>query len=429
MKTTVDALVADRLGLPISFTRQELDKAQMRLLGEGLSHAVQNSNFYKKKFDSVAVDSVRQPSDLEKLPFTTADEIINDYNLFHCVSQSKVARIVTLHTTGSTGKPKRYAFTESDLQKTSDFFFQGMKNLVSYSDRVLVLMPYETEESVGELLIKALDAGGIYACGLWPPTDIEAVAQLIKSKKISSVVGLPQHLLALSEEVPKGQLKTMLLASDYAPQPLRVRIENYCGCKTFLHYGATESGLGGAVECECHNGLHMRESDLFYEVVDPDTGKQLSDGELGELVLTTLEREAMPLIRYRTGDFGSLKRVECSCGGITARLCNIYGRMQVATFSDGSKLSSQRLDDILFQVEGLLDYRAQLVHNHIDRLIIEYRAGKKRAGVAATIAQLLVTDPILSELLENGLLQLETVQQVDQFSPSHTLKRTILDAR
>ena len=98
----------------------------------------------------------------------------------------------------------------------------------------------------------------------------------------------------------------MLLSTDQAPAPLVAAIEQAWGCRVFDHYGTTETGLGGGVECEAHDGLHLREADLLFEVVEPATGRSLPDGEEGEIVFTTLTREAMPLIRYRTGDLGRL---------------------------------------------------------------------------------------------------------------------------
>ena len=94
--------------------------------------------------------------------------------------------------------------------------------------------------------------------------------------------------------------------------------------------------------------MDVRESELLIEIIDPESGEQLPEGEEGEVVLTTLGREAMPLIRYRTGDIASLDRYQCLCGGITARLCNIYGRRNSCVLSDGFILCSQELDDVLF---------------------------------------------------------------------------------
>lgn len=428
-RTTVDQLVVDRLNLSPSFTRKELEETQMSLVRKTVSYARNNSSLYGKCFANIDVDGFQTIADLEYLPFLTATDVINNGYLLHCVSQSEVARIITMHTSGSTGKPKRYSFTAADLATTSEFFLRGMASLVTETDRVLVLMPFETEASVGELLIGALSRGRIFAKGLWPPPDAETISGLITKEKITCVVGLPQHLLTLSEAVPHGKLKSMLLASDYAPESLRSRIEENCGCETFLHYGATESGLGGAVECGEHCGLHIRESDLLLEIIDTKTGRQVVDGEMGEVVLTTLGREAMPLIRYRTGDVAYLDRARCNCGGVTARLCSIYGRLHGCRLADGSLLHHQSLDDILFQVPGLLDYRATLDHKGVDRLAIEYISSSGDRRIAETMHQLITNISEISGAEEMGMLHVDNFTHVKRFAPSHTLKRTILDLR
>jgi len=428
-RTTVDQLVADRLSLPASFSRKELEGAQMELVRNIVSYARSNSPLYGKWFGHFDLNSLKSFEDLKRLPLLTASDVVEHGHLLHCVSQSEVARIITMHTSGSTGKPKRYSFTAGDLAVISEFFLRGMASLVTQADRVLVLMPFETEASVGELLIGALNGGGTHAQGLWPPPDAEKISQLIAEENISSVVGLPQHLLTLSEALPLGRIRSMLLASDYAPASLRERIEENCGCETFLHYGATESGLGGAVECGIHSGLHIRESDLLIEIVDPETGRQLTDGEVGEVVLTTLTREAMPLIRYRTGDIAYLDRGRCECGGVTARLCSIYGRLHGRRLADGSLLYNQTLDDVLFQVPGLLDYRATLTHKGVDRLAIEYIASSDGRRVGDTMRQFISTIPELSGAEEMGMLHIDNFIHVESFTPSHTFKRTILDLR
>ena len=432
MQTPVDALTASGLALFVPLERKELERAQMKELRRTLSYARKNSSFYKNSFSHLDMNSLVEITDLVKLPLISSADVVERGHQLLCVSQSEVARVITMDTSGSTGKPKRFFFTGDDLAATSRFFLHGMTSLVDKTDRVLVLLPFEAEASVGELLIAALLRGEIAAEGHWPPVDALQISQLIIEKKITSLVGLPQQLLALSGAVPYGQIKSMLLCSDYAPVVLRKRIEQNCGCETFLHYGATESGLGGAVECSVHDGVHIREADLLIEIIDPDTKKQLPDGAVGEIVLTTLGRQAMPLIRYRTGDSGSLTRGRCKCGGVTARLGTLYGRLQGCTLSDGVILTSQAMDDLLFQVAGLLDYRLTLEHNGLDRLAIEYLADSRDSRIETVerdMYRLLRNMPEISKLLESGDLLLENIQQVGRFAPTHTQKRTILDLR
>jgi phenylacetate-coenzyme A ligase PaaK-like adenylate-forming protein len=200
------------------------------------------------------------------------------------------------------------------------------------------------------------------------------MAAVIRRQQLTCTVGLPQHLLALAVQVGPGYLKSMLLCSDYAPTVLREHIEAACGCETFLHYGATESGLGCAVECRMHRGCHIRESDLLLEIIDPQTCRVLPDSEVGVLVITTLNRRAMPLVRYRTGDRASLDRAPCPCGGVTARLCNIRGRLNPCILAGGGHLFSQDLDDWLYRISGLLDYRLTLERGEREQLHVDFIA-------------------------------------------------------
>lgn len=429
MQTTVDGLVADGLDLGFPLQRKELERAQMKRLRQTIEHARCHSSLYRKRFSALDVDALIESKDLAQLPFLTGADVVERGHQLHCVSQSEVVRIITMYTSGSTGKPKRFSFTAADLAATSEFFLRGMASLVDQTDRVLVILPFATEASVGGLLVAALLRGGIRATGLWPPPDVSLVSELIHARKITSVVGLPQQLLALSSWVGHGQLRTMLLCSDYAAESLRRRIEQNCGCQTFLHYGATESGLGGAVECSQHCGVHIRESDLLVEIVDSTTGEQLADGLSGEIVLTTIGREAMPLIRYRTGDVATLERGRCACGGVTARLCQMYGRLQDCTLADGSVISSQYLDDILYQVVGLVDYRVTLSRGDVERLDLEYIADSGAKEVGREIDQLLRMLPEIAPMLGAKDSLPKNMQQVERFASTHTLKRTILDLR
>lgn len=427
-RTPVDNLTARRLGLRENMTAGEMEQAQLRALRATLDHAVRHSPFYREYLAHLGPGIPESLSDLRKLPFLTREDIITQGNRLLSVSQSRVARIITMQTSGSTGLPKRFSFTAEDLASTSDFFLHGMYSLIDGDDRVLVLLPYLQPASVGELLIAALAGDGIYAEGLWPP-ESSLMAEKIRAGRFTCVVGLPQHLLAVSAVVPWGQLKSMLLCSDYASPALRWRIEENCGCETFLHYGATESGLGGAVECFAHDGCHLRGSDLLVEIVDPETGHQLADGESGEVVLTTLDREAMPLIRYRTGDIAILDRSRCICGGVTARLKAIRGRLEGCRLASGMVLYSQDIDDYLFQVPGLLDYRLRLDTMDVDRLHLDFQAVPKSRRLAKDLVRTIRQIPAIRDSLADGSLVLGDVQQVECFSAIHTIKRTILDQR
>ena len=428
--SSVDALTARRLGLSLPLDRSSLEAAQLASLRRTVAHACAKSPWYRERLGGFDPASLRTSADLSRLPLLTSAELATHGAGLVCVSQSKVARITTLQTSGSTGAPKRLFFTRDDLNSTVDFFQHGMFSLISSADKVLILLPCSLPDSTGDLLIRALALGTVHSEGVWPPTDWEALARRIYDENFTSIVGLPQHLLALAYVLPHGLVRTMLLCSDYAPQSLRSRIEAVCGCETFLHYGTTETGLGGGVECTAHDGCHMRESDLLIEIVDPRTGDPVPEGEVGEVVVTTLGRQAMPLLRYRTGDLASLDTSPCLCGGVTARLRDIRGRRRACPLAGGFSVASQDLDDVLFTLDGLLDYRATL--NRLagrDAISVEFLARPGHDFLEREIHQALKTVPSLKSAMQAETLETGPVQKVESFSPSHTLKRTIFDKR
>lgn len=426
--SSVEALTARRLDLPLPLNREDLERAQMAALRQTVIHVQAKSPWYRERLAGLDPADLKTPADLTRLPLMSSTDVGEHGLRMVCAPQRDVARIITLQTSGSTGAPKRLHFTATDLEATLDFFLHGMFSLVTPSDAVLALLPHAQPDSTGDLLIRALAKGGLRCQGMWPPENFAHCADEIQCEGFTCVVGLPQHLLALAHELPFGQVRTMLLCSDYAPPALRARIEALCGCETFLHYGATETGLGGGVECAAHDGCHLRESELLVEIVSPKTGAPLAHGELGEVVVTTLGRQAMPLLRYRTGDLARLATTACVCGGITARLRDIRGRSLILTLSDGSALSSQMLDDALFAVDGLTDYRAAVIQNDIHWLEIEFLSRPDRENTETAIRLATEGIPSIARALAMGHLQVAT-RRVDFFSPSHTAKRTLLDKR
>ncbi len=428
-RTPVDALTARRLGLPPSFTGKTLQQAQMDLLRRTVRLAKEQSPFYRESLHAIDPDRLTTPADLSRLPLLTAADITADPSALLCVSQSQVARIVTLATSGSTGHPKRIFFTADDLQATLDFFHEGMLSLISPEDRVLVLLPASQPDSVGDLLVRALSGQGIHAAALWPPPAAPLLSAEADRRAASCVVGLPLHLLALAEALPPGHaVRSMLLCSDYAPLPVRRRIEQACGCATFLHYGATETGLGGGVECDVHQGCHLRESDLLVEIIDPESALPLPDGEMGEIVITTIARRGMPLLRYRTGDLARLDRRPCPCGGITARLDDIRGRSRGNRLAGGQELFSQDLDEALFGAGSVSDFRATLSPGAPERLSIEYMAGNGYPAEEDILLALRAL-PVIRQAMREGLLEIGPVQPVSSFDVNHTVKRSIRDLR
>ncbi len=337
----------------------------MAQLRETLAWVGERSPFYRNRLAGWAAEPLAGLADLARLPFTTEQDLREHHQAMLCLSQDQVARVVTLNTSGTTAPPKRLYFSDVDLELTLDFFQQGMATMVEPGDRVLILLPGRTPDSVGDLLARALARLEVEGMKHGPVQDAAATLERALAVKPACLVGIPVQVLALAEqpgaERLRGVVKSVLLTTDYVPQALARRVRAAWGCEVFEHYGMTETGLGGAVDCRAHQGCHLRVADLYYEVVDPLNSAPLPPGQRGELVLTTLTRQAMPLLRYRTGDWGRLLDAPCPCGGRAPRLDRVSGRLiNRLDLGDAVHLPMWRLDEALFALPGLLDFRVGL---------------------------------------------------------------------
>jgi len=346
--------------------RDALARWQSRQLAEVVAWARERSPFYRELYARLPSNEPRGLRDLRGLPFVTQDDVRRRGTDLVCVPLGDIARVVTLPTSGSTGQPKRLWFTEGDLELTADHFRHGMRALVEPGDRVLVLMPGPAPGSVGALLRVALARDGVEAEAYGFVDDCGRVARRILEFGADCLVGVPGQVLWLARsregrEIPVGRVKSVLFSGDYVAEPVRASIERAWGCRVFEHYGSTETGLGGAVQCRAFAGLHIREADLLFEVVDPDTHEPLPRGRWGELVVTTLTRRGMPLIRYRTGDSGRLLRGRCACGSVLRCLDRVRGRMADEVDLGGAeRLTMADLDGVVYAQEWVRTFSAEV---------------------------------------------------------------------
>lgn len=330
----LDDWTAGKLGENDRITRKSLDEYIERKLAETVKYAVENSSFYREKYKDTA-------ERFEDLPFATQEELREREMDMLCVKPGEISRIVTLDTGGSTGKPKRVYFTEEDQQLTIDFFENGMRLMADENDKILILMPAKVPGSIGKLLGTALRNFGAKTVEYGLPEarpaateegneEIEGLLKIIEKEEITGVVALPTHMAMIADaNREKCTLKWVLLSAEYVDEKICDKIERSFRCKVYEHYGMTEMGLGCAVACGCSEGYHVREADLYIEIIDPDTGNVLPDGEYGEIVFTTLTRNGMPFIRYRTGDYSRWLTDECRCGSILRRLDKVGPRNAV----------------------------------------------------------------------------------------------------
>ncbi len=318
------------------------DAERLALLNGQLRYAAARSAYYAETLAGLhplpALDS------LTALPFTDAATLQREGRRLVCVPAGEIARIVSLSTSGSTGAAKRLYFTENDLARTVDFFAEGMSWLCAPGDVCAVLMPCAAPDGIGALLSRALRAIGVRPLPIGLPEDLAAVRETLLREQPQALVGFPWHLRLLALLCPTLRPRVVLLSGDYIPAGVRSLLASLWQTTVTTHFGMTETGYGGAVQHPSGGVMHLRRDELIAEVVDPETGAPLPAGCAGELVLTTLRREAMPLLRYRTGD-----RAVLSPEG---DLAGTDGRLNVPP-------QFYRLQDTLSVLPWLWDYRGK----------------------------------------------------------------------
>ena len=369
-KTPLENWITGKLCLPEGgmVTRDLIASYQIEKLQQVVSYARQKSPFYRDLLSRVGEKGVMNPETFRTLPFTTAADVREQGMRMLCTSQDEIERVVTLQTSGTTGAAKRLFFTAEDLELTVDFFRHGMMTMVEPGDTVIVFLPGELPGSVGDLLSRALDSVGVKAVIHGPVRERAAARSEILRHDAPCLVGIPTQILALARRegasaIPAGWVKSVLLSTDYVPTAIKEELERLWGCRVFAHYGMTETGLGGGVECEARDGYHLRDADLFTEIIDPDNGRPLPDGETGEVVFTTLTRVGMPLLRYRTGDLARIIADPCPCGTVLKRLSRVKGRVETMLKMQGATLCMADLDEMLFPVAGLLNFTAEVAEH------------------------------------------------------------------
>lgn len=411
---TLDGWMATRMGLAAPLTREGIAAWQLARLNETIAHARAASPFYRARQDWPSGVLVRL-DDVARLPFTTAADLLAGDPPLLALSQSEIARVVTLETSGTSGAPKRLHFTADDLEATVEFFRHGMGLFARPDDRVAVAFPGRHPGGVAAGLAVALRRLGAEPLVAPAPFDPLALAAWLRALQPDVVAGPPVPLLAAARVAANDggrpiRVRAALLSSDHIAESLARGLAKAWGAEIFRHWGMTETGYGGAVDCACHCGCHLREDELLVEVVDPETGAPAPSGALGEIVVSTLRRRAAPLLRYRTGDLARLVEGPCACGSALRRLDGFSGRLGAsAPIAGVGELTLPRLDEALFAVEAVSDFVAAVESGAPPTLALSI-AAPAPLRVAATLAAVharLAEDAVIDAALRAGTLRIE----------------------
>ncbi len=344
-RTNLDGWIRRQEGAQ-SLGREQIEEIQLRKLNILLKREKERGGFYGSLPDRL--DTLE---DLRRLPFTTEKDLIREGHRMVLTSQSGIERVRSQETSGTAGKAKRVYYSAKDNERTVSFFAAGLSELVFPGEKVMVCMPFSGNRGLGELIAEAV--GRLKGIPLAAGTgrSYGELLDILDVERPQVFVGMPVPLLSLLRLRPENSLVRALVSADACPDTVRKEIEARLGTRLYPHYGSREIGLGGAVTCPAFEGMHLRENDLIAEIVDEE-GRVLPRGEWGELVLTSIEADAMPLIRYRTGDITRILPEPCPCGSAVIRLDRVRRRSRCPAM--------EKLDDRMFQYEEVVDYRIRM---------------------------------------------------------------------
>lgn len=355
-----------------------------------VQHATAGSQWWHEHFERAGVDptSIRGLADLPSAPFSTKGDLRSSYPLgWATVPHEQLVRIHA--SSGTTGKRTVCAYTARDVDDWADQFARCFATAgVTRGDRVQVMVGYGLwtagagfQAGVERLGAMAVPTG---------PGNLELQLELMQDMQTTVLCATSSFALMIAEAVEQEGLRDRLalrvgvFGSERWGPAMRRRIETSLGIETFDIYGLTELyGPGVGIECSAHDGIHYWDDYYVVEIVDPETGEQLPPGEEGEVVVTTLRKEGMPLIRYRTRDLSQVYPDSCACGSRYPRIAHLTGRTDDMIKVRGVAVYPAMVDTILHRIDGIgpeyqLHVRRDLEHGDVLTVVVE---GERRDGL------------------------------------------------
>lgn len=358
--------------------RKNLEALQLKRLHQTIRLAYRNIPFYQEKFSAsdIKPGNISSLKDMRKLPFTSREDLRANYP-FGMLAVDK-EQVVRLHTSsGTTGKPKAIFFSRKDINQAAGLIARCLvmtgttrgdvlQNMMTYGLFTGALVMHYGAEKVGVLVIPA------------GPGNTQRQIALMQDFKSTTLHITPSYALYLASVmhndglVPQRDLslKRAYLGSEPYSEETRNKIEKFFHIDVYNSYGLSEmNGPGVAFECMEKNGMHLWEDNFILEIIDPETGDPLSEGEKGELVLTTLCREAMPILRYRTRDIVAIIPGKCRCGRTHRRISRIIGRSDDMIIIRGVNIFPQQVERVLMGIKAVAQ-NYQIVLEAYDQMTV-----------------------------------------------------------
>lgn len=347
--------------MPAVATLDELKALQLKGLKWTVNHAYNGSYTYKKKMDDVAVrpEDIKTLEDIERLPFTTAQDLQEGYPFpLLSVPVDRVARIHA--SSGTTGKRKVLCYTQKDIDDWTHFFARCYEMArLTPEDRVQIAVGYGVW-TAGISFQMGCEAFGAMAIPAGPG-NLDMQCQFLIDFQSTIMCCTASMGLLMAEEVNRRGLREkinlwkMIFGSERSSDAMRKRISDLLGIEHMFDIpGMTELyGPGTGLDCIHHTGIHYWADYYILEILDPETLMPVPEGETGEMVVTTLQKEAVPLIRYRTRDLTRMVPGRCPCGSILPRHDRILGRSDDMIIFRAVNIYPGQVDHILSSIDGI----------------------------------------------------------------------------
>jgi len=340
--------------------REELEQLQFERLQSTLNRTYSHVPFYRKKFDGLGIlpEDLGSLADFSRLPFTTKEDLREHYPYGHfAVPLREVVRIHA--SSGTTGAVTVVGYTQNDIRAWS--------NLTA---RVLTMGGVGKDDVVQIAFGYGLFTGGFglhygaekIGASVIPASSGNTMRQIriMMDFKTTVLISTPSYAMLVAETIREQgiplaalSLKFGLFGAEPWSEQMRQEIQEKLGIVATDNYGLSEIiGPGVSGECREQNGLHINEDHFLVEVVDPETLRPMPDGETGELVITTLTKEAFPMIRYRTRDLTSILPGHCPCGRTLRRMARVRGRTDDMLIIKGVNVFPSQIESVLFEIEG-----------------------------------------------------------------------------
>jgi len=339
-----------------TLTRPTLEQLQLKRLQNTVERLAQRVPFYRDKFAKLGITpaDIKSLADVRRLPFTTGADLRTIYpEGMLAVDRDEPVRLHT--SSGTTGKPKAIFFSRKDVENAAELVARSLvmtgitrkdvlQNMMSYGLFTGGLVMHYGAEKVGCLVIPS------------GPGTSERQLMLMQDFRSTAVHILPSYALYFASFLehkgidPRKDLsvRKAFVGAEPHTEETRRRIEQIFGCDVYNSYGLTEmNGPGIAFECEHKAGMHLWEDNFILEIINPATGEPLPEGQTGELVMTTLNREAMPILRYRTRDITSVIPGPCKCGRTHRRIARFSGRSDDMLIIRGVNIFPQQIERVL----------------------------------------------------------------------------------